>query len=121
MPANLFAGDDTDSGEYWDACWCALESLPGSDLPTVAMHAEAARIINSCRAVTDGRGIERIEERAQVAYRLASDRLPANSAHLNRLRLAMGGALSVLRGSQSPAAPSISRVCRHLYLLTLNR
>jgi hypothetical protein len=108
MAVNLFSEDDTHTVENWDACWNALESLPGRDLPTVVMHAEAARIVNSCRAVTEGRGIEHIEERALAAYRLAADRLVAGSdEHLNRLMVALDGALSVLRRVrwESPARP----------------
>lgn len=98
MAANLFSKDDTHTAENWDACWKALESLAGRDLPTVAMHAEAARIINSSRAVTEGRGIEHIEERARIAYRLAADRLAGGSdEHLNRFMVALDGALRVLR------------------------
>ena len=108
MAANPFSGDDTDSAEKWDACWNALESLPGCDLPTVAMHAEAIRIISSYRAVTEGRGIEHIEDRAQAAYRLGAGRLAAGSdEHLNRFMVALGGALSVLRRvpRESPGSP----------------
>ena len=98
MAVNLFSEDDAHTVENWDACWNALESLPCGDLPTVVMHAEAARIVNSCRAVTEGRGIEHIEERALAAHRLAADRLAAGSdEHLNRLMVALDGALSVLR------------------------
>jgi hypothetical protein len=98
MAAKLFGKDDTHAAENWDACWSALESLPGRDLPTVVMHAEAARIINSFRAVTEGRGIEHIEERALAAHRLAADRLAAGSdEQLNRFMVALEGALSVLR------------------------
>ena len=98
MPANLFTGDDADSCKNWDACWDALESLPDRDLPINALRAEAARIIDSCRAVTQGRGIERIEERAEAAYRLVKDRPAVGSdEHLNRFRMALVGALSVLR------------------------
>ena len=98
MVANLLREDDTHTAENWDACWTALESLPGRDLPTVVMHAEAARIVNSCRAVTEGRGIEHIEARALAAYRLAADRLAASSdEHLNRFMVTLDGALSVLR------------------------
>jgi len=108
MAANPFSEDDIESTENWDACWNALESLPGRDLPPIAMHAEAARIINSWRAVTEGRGIEHIEERALVAYRLVTDRLAAGSdEHLNRFMMALDGALSVLRQVrwQSPDIP----------------
>ena len=97
MPA-LFREDDSDIAENWDRCWNTLESLPCRDLPIVAMHAEAARIVNSYRAVTEGRGIEHIEERAQAVYRLTVDRLAAGSdEHLNRFMAALDGALSVLR------------------------
>ena len=108
MAANPFSEDDTENTENWDACWNALKSLPGRDLPPIAMHAEAARIINSWRAVTEGRGIEHIEERALVAYRLIADRLAAGSdEHLNRFMVALDGALSVLRQVrwQSPDIP----------------
>ena len=108
MAANHFSEDDTHTAENWDACWNALESLPGRDLPTVAMHAEAARIINSCRAMTEGRGIEHIAERALAAYQLAADRLAAGSdERLNRFMVALDGALSVLRQVrwQSPDIP----------------
>ncbi len=98
MAVNFLGNDDTDPAENWDACWSALENLSRRDLPTVAMHAEAARIINSCRAVTEGRGIEFIEERARVVYRLAADRPSANSdEHLNRFMVTLDGALTVLR------------------------
>ena len=98
MAANPFSGDDTDSAEKWDACWNALESLPGCDLPTGVMHAEAVRIISSYRAVTEGRGIEHLEERAQAAYRLVGGRLSAGpDVRLNRFMVVLGGALSVLR------------------------
>ena len=100
------AANPPDSAEKWDACWNALESLPGCDLPTVAMHAEAVRIISSYRAVTEGRGIERIEDRAQAAYRLGVGGLAAGSdEHLNRFMVALSGALSVLRRvpRESPA------------------
>ena len=98
VAANPLSEDDTQTAENWDACWNALESLPGRDLPPIAMHAEAARIINSWRAVTEGRGIERVEERALVAHRLAADQLAAGSdKHLNRVMVALDGALSVLR------------------------
>jgi len=98
MAANLFSEDDTHTAENWDACWNALESLPSRDLPVPVMHAEAARIINSFRAVTEGRGIEHVEERALAAYRLAADRLVASSdEHLNRFMVTLDGALSVLR------------------------
>src|SRR5262249_49509159 len=98
MPANPPSADDTESVEKWDACWNNLNRLPGRNLPAAALHAEAARIINSCRAVTEGRGIERIEERARVAYREAAHRLATRSDdHLNRFMLTLGGALSVLR------------------------
>ncbi len=108
MAADLFIKDDTDTAANWDACWNALESLPGRDLPTVVMRAEAARIINSCRAMTEGRGIEHIEERALAAYRLAGDRLAAGAdEHLNRFMVALDGALSVLRQVrwESPDSP----------------
>jgi hypothetical protein len=108
MAANLFSEDDTPTAENWDACWNALEKLSGRDLPILAMHEEAARIINSCRAVTEGRGIEHLEERALAAYRLAADRLAAGSdEHLNRFIAALGGALSVLRQVRcvSPGSP----------------
>ncbi len=108
MAANPLSEDDIQTAENWDACWNALESLPGRDLPPIAMHAEAARIINSWRAVTEGRGIEHVEERALVAYRLAADQLAAGSdEHLNRFMVALDGALSVLRQarSESPAIP----------------
>ena len=108
MATNLFSEDDTHTAENWDACWNALESLPGRDLPTLAMHAEAARIINSFRAVTEGRGIEHIEERALAAYRLAAGRLAAGSdEHLNRFMVTLDGALSVLRQArwESPDSP----------------
>jgi hypothetical protein len=98
MAANPLSEDDTQTAENWDACWNALESLPGRGLPLIAMHAEAARIINSWRAVTEGRGIEHIEERALVAYRLAADQLAGGSdEQLNRLMVALDGALRVLR------------------------
>ncbi len=98
MAGNLFSKDNIHTAENWDACWNALESLADRDLPPVAMHAEAARIINSCRAVTEGRGIEHIEDRARAAYRLAADRLAAGSnEHLNRFMVALDGALRVLR------------------------
>jgi hypothetical protein len=92
------ATDDTNSAEHWDACWNALESLPRHDLPAVAIRAEAARIIISCRAMTEGRGIEHIESRARAAYRLAAERLEAGSdEQLNRFMVVLDGALSVLR------------------------
>jgi len=95
---NFFGKDDTDPAENWDACWIALESLSARDLPTVTMQAEAARIVNSCRAVTEGRGIEHIEERARAVYRLAADRLAASSdEHLTRFIVTLDGALTVLR------------------------
>ncbi len=98
MAVNFLGNDDTDPAENWDACWSALENLSRRDLPTVAMHAEAARIINSCRAVTEGRGIECIEERARVVYRLAADRpAAASDEHLNRFMVTLNGALTVLR------------------------
>jgi hypothetical protein len=98
MAANPLGEDDTQTAENWDACWNALESLPGRDLGPIAMHAEAVRIINSWRAVTEGRGIEHIEERALVAYRLAVDQLAAGSdEQLNRFMVALHGALSALR------------------------
>ena len=98
MAASPFSGDDTDSVEKWDACWNALESLPGRDLTTVAIQAEAARIINSCRAMTEARGIEYIEDRARVAYRVAVDQLATSAdERLNRFLAALDGALSVLR------------------------
>ena len=104
MAANLFGKDDTHTAENWDACWEALERLAGRDLPTVAVHAEAARIINSCRAVTEGRGIEYIEERARAAYRLAADRPTVGSDQRpNRFMVALDGALRVLR--QVPNSP----------------
>ena len=108
MAANPSSEDDTETSENWDACWSALESLPGRDLPTVVMRAEAARIINSCRAMTEGRGIEHIEERALAAYRLAGDRLAAGSdEHSNRFMVVLDGALSVLRQVrwESPDSP----------------
>ena len=98
MREERFSGDDTSSVEQWDVCWNALERLPGRDLPTDALRSEAARMINTCRAVTEGRRIEHIEERARVAYRLAADRLALDpDEHLNRLIAALDGALSVLR------------------------
>jgi hypothetical protein len=98
MPTNLCSEDNIDRAENWDVCWNALESLADRDLPTAAMHAEAARIVNACRAMTEGRGIEHIEERARVAYRLAADRLAAGSdKHLSSFMVALDGALSVLR------------------------
>ncbi len=98
MSVNFAGGDDTDSLENWDACWRDLENLPSRDLPTAALHAEAARIINSCRALTEGRGIEQIEERARNAYRLASGRLAvASDDSVNRYFVTLDGALSVLR------------------------
>jgi len=98
MAANPLSGDDTESVEKWDACWDTLNRLPGRDLPAAALHAEAVRVVNSCRAMTAGRGIEHIEERVRVAYRATADRL-ATSSHdyLNRFLLTLGGALSVLR------------------------
>lgn len=105
MVADRFSGDDTVSNEKWDVCWNALESLPGRDLPTVALRAEAARIINSCRVVTEGRGVEHIEERARTAYRLAADRLAtASDERLTRFIVALDGALSVLRMASRGAA-----------------
>ncbi|MGC2415428.1 MAG: hypothetical protein WA459_22375 [Stellaceae bacterium] len=98
MPTNRFREDNTDRAENWDVCWTALESLADSDLPTAAMHAEAARIVNACRVMTEGRGIEHIEERARAAYRLTADRLAAGSdKHLTSFIVALDGALSVLR------------------------
>ena len=108
MAANPLSEDDTQTAENWDACWNALESLPERDLPSIAMHAEAVRIINSWRAVTEGRGIEHVEERALVAYRLAADQLAAGSdEYLNRFMVALHGALSVLRQArgESPDPP----------------
>lgn len=108
MAEELFSGDDTSSVERWDACWNDLESLPGRDLPIVAIRTEAARIVNSCRAVTEGRRIEHIEERARIAYRLTADRLASDpNERLNRLMVALDGALSVLRRvpREAPAPP----------------
>ena len=108
MAMNFFGKDDADPAENWDACWNALESLSARDLTTVAMQAEAARIVNSCRAVTEGRGIECIEERARAVYRLAADRLAASSdEHLTRFIVTLDGALTVLRQvpGQSPESP----------------
>ncbi len=108
MAMNSLGKDDTDPTENWDACWNALERLSARDLPTVAMQAEAARIVNSCRAVTEGRGIECIEERARAVYRLAADRLAACSdEHLTRFIVTLDGALTVLRQvpGQSPESP----------------
>src|SRR5712692_10613036 len=96
MAASPFSGDDTDSVEKWDACWHALKSLPGRDLPIVAIPAEAARIVNSRRAVTEARGIEHIEDRTRTAYRVAADRLATGAdERLNRFLLALDGALNV--------------------------
>jgi hypothetical protein len=98
MLNNLSSEDNIDPAENWDVCWNALESLVNRDLPAAAMHAEAARIVDACRALTEGRGIEHIEERARAAYRLAADRLAAASdEHLSSFMVALDGALSVLR------------------------
>jgi hypothetical protein len=106
MAENPLSGDDTDSAEHWDDCWTALEQLPGGRLPTAAIYAEAARIINSGRAVTEGRGIEHIEERARAAHRLAADRQAAGSdEQLNRFIVVLDGALSALRRVPRDMAP----------------
>ncbi len=99
MAANLFGEDDTESAENWDACWCALESLPSrNDLPNAVLKTQAAKIINSCRALTEGRGIEHIEERARNAYRLAvAEHAAGKEERLSRVIVVLGGALSVLR------------------------
>ena len=98
MPANFHSGDDTDSRERWDACWSALERLPRGRLATVRIHAEAARLINSCRAATEGRGIEHIEHRAYAAHQVTADRIAAgDNGQLNRFMAVLNGALSVLR------------------------
>ena len=98
MLNNLSGDDNTDRAENWDVCWNAIESLADRNLPAAAMHAEAARIVNACRAMTEGRGIEHIEERARAAYRLAADRLAAGSdEHLSSFMVVLDGALSVLR------------------------
>jgi hypothetical protein len=98
MLNNLSSEDNSDRAENWDVCWNALESLADCDLPAAAMHAEAARIVNACREMTEGRGIEHIEERAQAAYRSAANRLAAGSdEHLSSFMVALDGALSVLR------------------------
>lgn len=98
MLNDLSNEDNTDRAESWDVCWSTLESLADRDLPAAAMHAEAARIVNACRAMTEGRGIEQLEERARAAYRLAAGRLEAGSdEQLNRFMVALAGALSVLR------------------------
>ena len=114
MAVDLFIKDDTDTAANWDACWNALESLPGRDLSPIAMHAEAARIINAWRTVTEGRGIEHIEERALVAYRLIADRLAAGSdEHLNRFMVALDGSLSVLRQVRVAVARHSAMIFSH--------
>ena len=99
MPANvLLSGDDSDSAQNWDACWSTLQGLAGRDLPAATLKAEAAQVINSCRALTEGRGIEQIEERARTTHRLVTGQLSAGSdERLNRFVMVLDGALSVLR------------------------
>src|SRR5207245_5925361 len=57
VAANPLSEDDTQTAENWDACWNALESLPGRDLPPIAMHTEAPRLITSWRAPHRERGL----------------------------------------------------------------
>jgi hypothetical protein len=105
MAADSFSEDDTESAERWDSCWNALTSLPGRNLSVAALRTEAAQIVNSCRASTEGRGIEHIEERVRVAYRLATDRFTHSSGeHLSRFMVVLSGARSVLRCASREAA-----------------
>ena len=98
MAADHFGEDDTESAEKWDACWNALQGLPGGNVPTSALGSAAAHIIDACRAATEGRGIEHIEERARAAYRLSAQQLAAGSGdRRDRLMVVLGGALNVLR------------------------
>ena len=98
MPANFHSGDDTDSRDRWDACWSALERLPRRRFATTRLHTEAVRLINSCRAATEGRGIEHLEHRAHAAHRATAEQLAAASnEQLNRFMAMLNGALSVLR------------------------
>ena len=105
MAAHSFSEDETESVEKWDSCWNALTSLPGHNLSVAALRTEAAQIVNSYRASTEGRGIEHIEERARVAYSQATDQLTHGSGeHLSRFMAVLSGTLSVLRRLSREAA-----------------
>jgi hypothetical protein len=105
MAADSFSVDDTESAERWDSCWNALTSLPGRNLSVAALRTEAAQIVNSCRASTEGRGIEHLEERARVAHRLATDQFTHSSGEqLSRFTVVLSAARSVLRRASREAA-----------------
>ncbi len=98
MIANGSNDNDTDRLANWNASWDLLKNPSGRDLPAAALSAEAASIIESCRAATEGRDIEHLENCIHAAYRLTADQLAAGcDERLKRFIVMLGGALSVLR------------------------